>query len=129
MPSTPVATERADKGWRLAFVLGLACLVTSAAFVWGASSITGVIALLSAVVAIANGLLSDPVKSSTSRTTWFSTAVARLLQVSVVMRGAAVIAWVITVVLCGYALQKAIHNSHVATVKGLVVTANGTPAE
>src|SRR5438128_2479982 len=129
MPSTSGATERGDAGWRLAFVLGLACLVTSAAFVWGASSITGVIALLSAVVAIANGLLSDRVKSATSRTTWSSTAVAKLLQVSVVMRPAAVIAWVLTVVLCGYAVQQAIHNSHIATVKGLVITANGTPAD
>jgi len=123
------ATERGDKGWRLAFVLGLVCLITSAAFVWGSSSITGVIALLSAVVTIANGLLRNRVKLSTSSTTSFSTAVATLLQVSVVMRVAAVIAWVLTVVFCGYALRQAVRNSHVATVKGLVVTADGTPAE
>jgi len=129
MPSTPGATKLADRGWGLAFVIGLACLVTSTAFVWGASSVTGVIAFLSAVIALANGLLSDPVQSSTSRTTWFSTALARLLHVSIVVKPAAVIAWILTVVLCGYAVRQAIHNSHIATVKGLVITANGTPAD
>src|ERR1700687_3106053 len=128
MPSTPGATKLADRGWGLAFVIGLACLVTSPAFFWGASSVTGVIAFLSAVIALANSLLSDPVQSSTSRTTWFSTALARLLHVSIVVKPAAVIAWILTVVLCGYAVWQAIHNSQIAIVKGLVIPAKGTPA-
>jgi hypothetical protein len=129
MPRTSGATERGDKGWLLAFVLGLACLVISAAFVWGASSVTGVIALLSAVIAIANGLLSGPVQSSPTRTTWFPTALARLLQVSIVVRPAAMAAWILTAAFCGYAVQQALRKTHTATVTGLVITANGTPAD
>lgn len=117
------------RSWQYAFVIGLCAFVASSLIVYGSSLFLAIAAVITIVFGILNGLLSGPTAGEKNGVV---SAFKRILNVSPLLKAAAIIVWLATIGISlygGLAFYSDYRERQKVTIEGTVLTAGGDLAD
>jgi hypothetical protein len=117
-----------QKYWQLAFVVGLVIFILTAILVLGQTSVTALVAVISLIIAVLNALLGAR-PSAPKDQTWLQTCLTKMFHVSPLLKATTCLVWLSTVGLIAYGLYVNLEAKQIITLRGHVLTAQGSSAD